>query len=91
MSSSYPRPMPSFRVPVAAESRITDDWQTKLFIGASVGEARNLASEWLRDFRDHGPLEIKSIKSEVRGDHSAAIVTHRAMATNGQLPAERQC
>jgi hypothetical protein len=30
-------------------------------------------------------LEIKSIKTEIRGDHSAAIVTHRAMDAQSLL------
>jgi TorA maturation chaperone TorD len=55
------------------------EWRTRLFVGPTVGEARTYASVWLQDFSGHGPLDIRSIRSEVRQDHSVVVVTHRDM------------
>jgi hypothetical protein len=45
----------------------------KSFAAPSAGEARNFASEWLRDFDEHGPLDIKSIR--VREHREVFIAT----------------
>lgn len=52
----------------AAESR-------KLFQGGSPRAAREAASEWLRDFSLHGPLEISSIRVSEEGAKFIATVT----------------
>ena len=47
--------------------------QRKIFRAASPSAARDSASEWLRDFRAHGPLDIRSIR--VSEKNSAFIAT----------------
>ena len=55
-------------------------WHSRIFYGRTVGVARQSASVWLQDFGTHGPLEIKSIKTEDRGGEVVAIVTMRDMS-----------
>jgi hypothetical protein len=53
--------------------------QRKSFTAHSPGEARNAASMWLRNFRDHGPLAIKSIRVTEEREHFVATVTYGEM------------
>src|SRR5688500_7907225 len=39
--------------------------ETKSFTAGSAGQARRAASEWLSDFAAHGPLQIKTISTDV--------------------------
>jgi hypothetical protein len=36
--------------------------KSKSFAAYTPGEARTAAAEWLRNFKDHGPLKISSIR-----------------------------
>jgi hypothetical protein len=74
MPSSYPRPIPSYRPSrAAANYEAVLDWQVSLFVGPSIGDARKSASEWLQNFSDHGPLEIKSITRLARFAGTTAL------------------
>ena len=48
----------------------------KSFAGYTAGEARTAASDWLRNFKEHGPLEIKSIRVTEDSDLFVATVTY---------------
>jgi hypothetical protein len=48
----------------------------KAFTGRTAGEARGSASEWLRNFDDHGPLHIKSIRVTAEAGQYVATVTY---------------
>jgi hypothetical protein len=50
--------------------------QSKSFPGESPNAARDAASEWLRDFSAHGPLDISSIRVSEEGDTFVATVTY---------------
>ncbi len=52
----------------------------KSFAGYTAGEARTAASDWLRNFKDHGPLEIKSIRVSEERQYFVATVTYAEMA-----------
>ena len=39
--------------------------ETKSFTADSAGQARSAASEWLSDFAAHGPVQIKSIRTDI--------------------------
>ena len=56
-----------------------DEWQTRIFRARTCGEARALVSQWLGDFASHGPLEIRSIRTEDRGMDAVATLTFRTM------------
>jgi hypothetical protein len=50
--------------------------QSKSFSGESPDAARNAASEWLRDFSSHGPLDIRSIRVSEEDESFVATVTY---------------
>jgi hypothetical protein len=52
----------------------------KAFTGRSAGQARTYACDWLRNFRDHGPLDIRSIRVSEEGGYFIATVTYADMA-----------
>ncbi len=52
----------------------------KAFAGKSAGEARVYASDWLMNFRDHGPLDIRSIRVAEDGAYFVATVTYAEMS-----------
>ena len=58
----------------------------KSFAGYSAGEARASASAWLRNFKDHGPLEIKSIKVTEDRTYFIATVVYAEMAVEPPPP-----
>jgi hypothetical protein len=58
----------------------------KSFAGRSAGEARAAASDWLRNFRDHGPLEIKSISVSEENRRYVATVIYGEMAVEPAPP-----
>ena len=78
MSSSWSAST-SLQIAPLIEPDGANNWQTRIFIGRSAGEARKSASEWLQNFANHGPLEIKSIKTEDRRNDVVAVVTIRDM------------
>jgi hypothetical protein len=51
----------------------------KEFAAYSAGEARTAASQWLNNFRDHGPLDIRSIKTHEDRDLFVATVFYTEM------------
>jgi hypothetical protein len=51
----------------------------KTFAGYTAGEARKAASDWLRNFRDHGPLDIKSISVSEENKFFVATVLYAEM------------
>ncbi len=51
----------------------------RIFTGKSAGQARTCACDWLRNFRDHGPLKIKSIRVSAEDDHFIATVAYSEM------------
>lgn len=51
----------------------------KAFAAYTPGEARNAAAEWLRNFRDHGPLNISSIKVTEERELFVATVAYSEM------------
>jgi hypothetical protein len=52
-----------------------EDEKSKSFAAYSPGEARSAATQWLGDFKDHGPLRITSIRvTEERGLFVATVV-----------------
>lgn len=50
--------------------------KSKSFPGKSPNAARDAASEWLRDFSEHGPLDIRSIRVSEEGEAFLATVTY---------------
>ena len=50
----------------------------KEFSAGSAGMARNAATEWLRDFSTHGPVQIESIKTTAYRDKFVAVVAYWA-------------
>lgn len=48
----------------------------KAFAAYTPGEARTAASQWLRNFKEHGPLDIKSIKVAPERDLFVATVIY---------------
>lgn len=52
----------------------------KSFAAYTPGEARAAASQWLRNFKEHGPLQIKSIKVAAERDLFVATVAYAEMA-----------
>lgn len=53
--------------------------KTKAFAAYTPGEARTAASEWLRNFKLHGPLDISSIKISEERDLFIATVAYSEM------------
>jgi hypothetical protein len=53
---------------------------SKAFAAYTPGEARKAATEWLRNFKDHGPLKIKSIQVTEERDLFVATVAYSEMA-----------
>jgi hypothetical protein len=52
----------------------------KTFAAYTAGEARKAASDWLHNFKDHGPLEIRSIRVTENRDVFTATVYYAEMA-----------
>ena len=52
----------------------------KSFAAYTAGEARKAASDWLRNFKEHGPLEIRSIRVSEDRDIFVATVAYAEMA-----------
>lgn len=50
--------------------------KTKIFEAETPGKARAAASEWLSDFRQHGPLNIRAIRVEADQDAFVAVLTY---------------
>lgn len=53
--------------------------KSKAFAAYTPGEARTAASAWLRNFKDHGPLKIDSIKVSEERDLFIATVAYSEM------------
>jgi hypothetical protein len=53
-----------------------EDEKSKSFAAYSPGEARSAATQWLGDFRDHGPLKITSIRVTEERDLFVATVVY---------------
>ena len=51
----------------------------KSFAAYTPGEARAAASSWLRNFKEHGPLEIRSIAVAPERDFYVATVAYAEM------------
>jgi hypothetical protein len=56
---------------------MAENW--KSFTGQSPGEARSAASDWLRNFKEHGPLEIRSLRVSGNDERFTATVTYSEM------------
>jgi hypothetical protein len=52
--------------------------RSKIFGGDTAEGARDAAVAWLRDFDAHGPLRIRSIRTESHGSHFVAIVAFQS-------------
>ena len=50
--------------------------KSKAFPGESPNAARDAATVWLRDFSEHGPLDIRSIRVSEDGETFVATVTY---------------
>lgn len=48
----------------------------KAFAAHTAREARKAASDWLSDFKEHGPLDIKSIRLSEDRDRFVATVSY---------------
>lgn len=53
--------------------------KSKAFAAYTPGEARKAATEWLRNFREHGPLKISSIRVTEERDLYVATVAYSEM------------
>jgi hypothetical protein len=53
--------------------------RSKSFAAYTPGEARTAAAEWLRNFKDHGPLKISSIKVTEERELFVATVDYSEM------------
>ena len=51
----------------------------KEFAAYTAGEARTAASQWLKNFKDHGPLDIRSIRTSEERDLFIATVSYTEM------------
>lgn len=51
----------------------------KEFAAYTAGEARTAASAWLKNFKDHGPLDIHGIRTSEDRDLFIATVTYTEM------------
>ena len=49
----------------SAHTAVSFASETKSFTADSAGQARGAASEWLSDFAAHGPVQIKSIRTDI--------------------------
>jgi hypothetical protein len=52
--------------------------QMKEFSADSAGKARGAATEWLRDFSNHGAIEIHSIRTTAYRDKFVAVIAYWA-------------
>lgn len=50
--------------------------KSKSFRGGTPNAARDAASEWLRNFNAHGPLDIRSISVSEKGETFIATVVY---------------
>ena len=48
----------------------------KRFAARTAGKARTAAGEWLHDFSRHGPLQIRTIRTECYRDTFLTMVTY---------------
>ena len=67
------------RVEIIPEKRpmtYLEEEKSKSFAAYSPGEARLAATLWLGDFKDHGPLRIKSIRVTEERDLFVATVAY---------------
>jgi hypothetical protein len=53
--------------------------KSKAFAAYTPGEARTAAAAWLRNFKDHGPLKISSIRVSEERDLFIATVAYSEM------------
>ena len=53
--------------------------KSKSFAAYTPGEARTAAAEWLRNFKDHGPLKISSIRVTEERELFVATVAYSEM------------
>jgi hypothetical protein len=53
--------------------------KSKSFAAYTPGEARTAAAEWLRNFKDHGPLNISSIRVTEERELFVATVAYSEM------------
>jgi hypothetical protein len=53
--------------------------KSKSFAAYTPSEARAAAGEWLRNFKDHGPLKISSIRVSEERDLFVATVAYSEM------------
>ncbi len=53
--------------------------KSKAFAAYTPGEARTAAAAWLRNFKDHGPLKINSIRISEEHDLFVATVAYSEM------------
>jgi hypothetical protein len=53
--------------------------KSKAFAAYTPGEARTAAAAWLRNFKDHGPLTINSIRVSEERDLFVATVAYSEM------------
>jgi hypothetical protein len=53
--------------------------KSKSFAAYTPGEARAAATLWLRNFKDHGPLKISSIRVSEERDLFIATVSYSEM------------
>jgi hypothetical protein len=53
--------------------------KSKSFAAYTPGEARTAAAQWLRNFKDHGPLEISSIRVTEERELFVATVAYSDM------------
>ncbi len=54
--------------------------KSKAFAAYTPSEARVAAAEWLRNFKDHGPLKINSIRVSEERDLFVATVAYSEMS-----------
>lgn len=53
--------------------------KSKSFAAYTPGEARTAAAQWLRNFKDHGPLKIASIRVTEERELFVATVAYSEM------------
>ena len=53
--------------------------KSKAFAAYTPGEARTAAAQWLRNFKDHGPLKINSIRVTEERELYVATVAYSEM------------
>ena len=56
--------------------------KSKSFAAYTPGEARTAAGQWLRNFKDHGPLKINSIRITEERELFVATVAYSEMTVD---------